>query len=73
MATKQKDILKELRPMGADQLAERAKELRNELFKLRTQAATAKVDDTSKARKIRREIAQVLTLQRELQLKSVAK
>lgn len=59
------ESLKEFRKMAPDQLVEREKELRTELFKLRTQTATEKVKDVSQFRKIKRDIARVLTLRRQ--------
>jgi ribosomal protein L29 len=55
--------------MPADQLKEREEELRTELFKLRTNATTEKVKDTSKFRKVKKDIARILTIQHEQQTK----
>jgi ribosomal protein L29 len=65
------ESLKEYRKMAADQLKEKEGELRSELFKVKT--STDKVKDTSKARKTRKEIARILTVQREAELKKNAK
>ena len=59
------DTLKEFRKMAADQLHEREKELRLELYKLRTGATVEKVKDTSQYRKIRKDIARILTIRQE--------
>ena len=63
------ETLKEFRKMAPDQLKEREAQLREELFKLRTGGATEKVKDTSKFRKIKKDIARILTIQRESELK----
>jgi large subunit ribosomal protein L29 len=55
----------ELRGLSAEQLAASLNETRKELFKLRFQAATEKLDSPSKLRKLRREIARMLTVLRE--------
>jgi len=67
------ESLKEYRKMAADQLKEKEQELREESFKLRTSGATEKVKDTSKFRKVKKEIARILTVQRETELKKNAK
>jgi large subunit ribosomal protein L29 len=64
------ETLQEFRKMGSDQLKEREQELRTELFKLRTGGATEKVKDTTKAGKIKKDIARILTIQREQELKN---
>ena len=55
----------ELREMNDEQLTFALKEARQELFRLRFQAATEKLDAPSNLRKLRREIARVLTIQRQ--------
>lgn len=64
------ETLKEFRKMAKDQLAEREQELRSELFKLRTGNVTEKVKDTSKFRKIKKDIARIQTILREQELKN---
>ena len=64
------DVLKEFRKMAGDQLEERERELRSQLFKLRTGGATEKVKDTSQFLKIKRDIARILTIRREQELKA---
>ena len=59
------ETLKEFRKMAKDQLQERAEELRTELFKLKTQASTEKVKDVSQFRKIKKDIARILTILHE--------
>jgi large subunit ribosomal protein L29 len=65
------ESLKEFRKMAADLLAEREQELRMELYKLRTGEKTDKEKDTSRASKIKRDIARILTIRREQELKKV--
>jgi large subunit ribosomal protein L29 len=65
------ETLKEYRKLAADMLAEREKELREELFKLRTGEKTDKEKDTSRAGKIKKNIARILTIRREQELKNV--
>ncbi len=56
------EALKEFRKMPANQLKEREQELRGELFKLRTSGATEKVKDTSKFKKVKKDIARIMTI-----------
>jgi large subunit ribosomal protein L29 len=49
----------ELREMSDDQLEERLENLREEMFNLRFQKASARLEDTTRLRHVRREIAQV--------------
>jgi large subunit ribosomal protein L29 len=65
------ESLKEYRKLAADELAEREQELRMELFKLRTGEKTDKEKDTSRAGKIKKNIARILTIRRETELKKV--
>ena len=59
------ESLKEFRKMAGDELAQRETELRTELFKLWTGEATEKTKDTSKFRKIKKDIARIQTIRRE--------
>jgi large subunit ribosomal protein L29 len=63
------EILKEYRKMAKDELEEKQRELRTDLFKLNTGGATEKVKDTSKFRKIKKDIARIQTILREAELK----
>ena len=67
------EALKEFRQMSPEQLTTREDELRTELFKLRTGAATEKVKDSSKTGKIKKNIARILTLRRMKSQDSKAK
>lgn len=57
----------ELREMNDEQLSFALKEARRELFRLRFQAATEKLDAPSNLMKLRREIARILTIQQQRQ------
>ncbi|MDA0835196.1 MAG: 50S ribosomal protein L29 [Planctomycetota bacterium] len=55
-------IAKELREQSSDQLEFNLKEQQQQLFKLRLQAATEKLDAPSNLRNFRREIARIKTI-----------
>jgi large subunit ribosomal protein L29 len=56
---------KEVRAMSEDQLSGELGSLRQRLFTLRSQTVTEKVEDNSQFRKIRRDIARLMTVQNE--------
>jgi large subunit ribosomal protein L29 len=58
----------ELRELSAQQLEDRLGELRQELFNLRFQFATRQLTNTARIRQVRRDIARILSRQRELGL-----
>ncbi|HEY0142038.1 MAG TPA: 50S ribosomal protein L29 [Thermoanaerobaculia bacterium] len=58
MATK----IQELRDKTPDELRNRERDLREQLFKLRFQRATGRVENPMKMREVRREIARIQTL-----------
>lgn len=58
--------LKELRQMTGAELAEKAKQLSQELFNLRFQLGTGRLENPMQIRKTKRSIAQVKTVQREV-------
>ena len=58
----------ELRALGEADIARRLEELRQELFNLRFQYATRRLTNTARIREVRRDIARLLTRQRELEL-----
>lgn len=62
---------KELREMSSEQLEFSIREAREQLFKLRMQAATEKLDAPSSLRRTRREIARIQTILRERELATV--
>jgi large subunit ribosomal protein L29 len=67
------ETLKEVRKMAPDQLAKHEQELRDELFKLKTRSATEKVKDLSQFKKLKKDIARVLTIRREAEIKAKTK
>ncbi len=58
----------ELRALTESDLAERLEDYRQELFNLRFQYATRRLTNTARIREVRRDIARLLTRQRELEL-----
>ena len=58
--------LKELRQMTGAELSEKAKQLGQELFNLRFQFGTGRLENPMQIRKTKRSIAQVKTVQREV-------
>ena len=58
----------ELREMSDEQLTFALKEAQNDLFRLRFQSATERLDAPSNLRKLRRDIARIKTLQSEREL-----
>ena len=58
----------ELRALTEDDVARQVEELRQELFNLRFQYATRRLTNTARIREVRRDIARLLTRQRELEL-----
>jgi len=59
---------KELRDLSEEELLEKEKQLRRELFNLRFQKESGQLGDTSLIKKAKRDLARVLTILRELQL-----
>lgn len=59
---------KETSKMRADEIAPELARLRSELYSMRTKSVTEKVEDTSKFKKIRRDIARLLTRRRSMEL-----
>jgi len=57
--------LKDLRDLGEGELAQKERDIREELFRLRLRGATGQIENKMKARMVRRDLARVLTLQRE--------
>lgn len=54
--------INELRDKSSDELQTRERELSEQLFKLRFQRATGRMENPSKMRQVRREIARIKTL-----------
>ncbi|OGX05130.1 MAG: 50S ribosomal protein L29 [Omnitrophica bacterium RIFCSPLOWO2_12_FULL_50_11] len=60
---------KDLRALSVDELEEKAESLRKELFQLRWEAKLAKLQNLSRLRHARRDLARVLTVCREMEQK----
>ena len=58
---------KDLRALNDEDLADRLKETRQELFNLRFQAATGALENVARLALAKREIARILTVQNERQ------
>ena len=58
--------LKDLRQMTGAELSEKAKQLSQELFNLRFQLGTGRLENPMQIRKTKRSIARVKTIQREV-------
>ena len=65
---KQNEI-RDLRGKTVAELDEELKALKSELFKLRFQHATNQLENPMKLRSVKRDIARVKTIQREIELK----
>lgn len=55
----------ELRDMTDEELVERLKETRKQLFNLRFQQATGQLDNPRKLRLVRQDIARIMTVQNQ--------
>lgn len=64
---KRKEKLSEYRGASDEQLALSLKEMEKNLFHLRFQSATDRLETPSEIRKAKRDIARILTIQRERQ------
>ncbi len=60
----------ELRDLSQDELARKLDELKEELFNLRFQQESGQLEDTNRLRIIRHDIARVLTVMRERELRA---
>ena len=60
-----KKTLSTLKDKSIDELRNRERDLKEQLFKLRFQRATGRVENPMKMRQVRREIAQIETLLNE--------
>ena len=58
----------DLRSLDADDLAEKLKDAKEELFNLRFQNATGQLDNTARLRTVRKDIARIYTVLREREL-----
>ncbi len=55
----------EIRQLSTDELEHKLVSLKEELFKLRFQAKTGKIEKPSRIKMTKRDIARILTIQRE--------
>ncbi len=62
----------ELRELPDPELLERLDEHKQELFALRFQTVTGQLDDTAQVKRVKREIARILTVLRERELAAAA-
>jgi large subunit ribosomal protein L29 len=63
---------RELADLDADELAAKLAEAKEELFNLRFQNVTGQLDDPHRLREVRKDIARVLTVMRQRELKELA-
>ncbi|MDI6894023.1 MAG: 50S ribosomal protein L29 [Bacillota bacterium] len=59
---------RDIREMTAEELEARLKDLKGELFNLRFQMATGQLDNIMRIRQVRKDIARVKTVMREMEL-----
>lgn len=57
---------KDLRSLSIDELNDKAEALRKERFESRLQAKFGKLEDVTKPKKLRKEIARIMTVKQEL-------
>ena len=65
---KTKDYVQELNGLTTDQLQNREKELKEQLFNLRFQLATGQLENTASLKTVRKDIARVKTVLRQQEL-----
>ena len=65
---KSNDYVKELNGLTTDQLLDREKDLKEQLFNLRFQLATGQLENTASLKQVRKDIARVKTVLRQQQL-----
>ena len=58
----------DLRQLSGDELRSKVSELKEELFRLRFQAATGQLEDTARIREVRKDLARVYTVLQERKL-----
>lgn len=56
---------REIRDIGEAELTQKERDLREELFRLRLRGATGQIENKMRARLVRRDLARVLTIERE--------
>lgn len=60
----------DLRELTADELQDKLAETKAELFNLRFQLATNQLDDASRIREVRKDVARILTVLREQEIQA---
>jgi large subunit ribosomal protein L29 len=60
----------DLRDLTYDELTERLGEAKEELFNLRFQMATNQLDNTTRLREVRRDVARIATVMREQEIEA---
>ena len=63
-----KDYVQELNGLTTEQLLDREKELKEQLFNLRFQLATGQLENTASLKSVRKNIARVKTVLRQQEL-----
>ena len=63
---------RELRDLSQEELLQRLREAKEELFNLRFQAATGQLDNTSRIKETKKDIARICTMIREHELREEA-
>lgn len=63
---------RQLRDLGDDELAQKEREMREEIFRLRLRGATGQTENKMKRRAVRRDLARVLTIRSERDRPSAA-
>ena len=58
----------EIRKMSADEMSAKLLELKDELFKLRFQQAINQLDNPTRISAVKKDIARILTVQRDVEL-----
>lgn len=73
MAKKTSEQIAEIHKLNDEEIGVELRRLRNRIFDLRTQAVTEKIEDPSKFKKVRREIARLLTERRAREIRNEKK
>ena len=61
--------IKEIRDLSYEELTQKLADLKAELFTLRFQNSTSQLDNTSKLAEVKKSIAKVKTVMREIEIK----
>jgi large subunit ribosomal protein L29 len=64
---------KEASKLRVDEIAPELTRLRKEMYDLRAKSVTEKIEDTTRFGKLKRDIARVLTRQRQIEIEAVKK